>query len=74
MNMSAILDFYNVYKFETYMNGFLDLEYPNFDLKHDFRSSLEVEIISVLPNKAAIFIFDILRPCFDFLRWLPIQI
>ena len=56
------------------MNGFLDLEYPNIDLKHDFRSSLEVEIISVLPNKAAIFIFDVLRPCFDFLRWLPIQI
>ena len=29
--MSAILDFYDVYNFETYINGFLDLEYPDFD-------------------------------------------
>ena len=28
--MSAILDFYDVYNFETYVNGFLDLEYPIF--------------------------------------------
>ena len=28
---SAILDVYDVYQFETYMNGFLDLEYPNLD-------------------------------------------
>ena len=34
--MSAILDFYDVYQFETYINGFLDLEYPNFDPKHGF--------------------------------------
>ena len=44
--MSAILDFYDVYKFETYINGFLDLEYPNFDPKHGFLSSVEAEIIS----------------------------
>ena len=43
-------------------SGFLDLEYPNFDPKHGFL------------NKAAIFIFGILRPFFDFPRWLPIQI
>ena len=43
--MSAILDFYDVYKFETYMNGFLDLEYPNFDPKHGFLS-VEAGIIS----------------------------
>ena len=36
--MSAILDFYDVYNFETYVSGFLDLEYPNFDLKHGFLS------------------------------------
>ena len=57
--MSAILDFYDVYKFEAYMNGFLDLEYPNFDPKHGFLSSIAAEIISFLPNKAAIFIFGI---------------
>ena len=28
------------------MNGFLDLEYPNFDPKHGFLSSIEAEIIS----------------------------
>ena len=33
-------------KFETYINGFLDLEYPNFDPKHGFLSSVEAEIIS----------------------------
>ena len=44
--MSAILDFYDVYNFETYINGFLDLEYPIFDPKHDFLSSVEAEIIS----------------------------
>ena len=44
--MSAILDFYDVYQFETYINEFLDLEYPNFDPTNDFLSSVEAEIIS----------------------------
>ena len=44
--MSAILDFYDVYNFETYINGFLDLEYPIFDPKHGFPSSVEAERIS----------------------------
>ena len=39
--MSAILDFFDVYKLETYMNGFLDLEYPNLNPKHGFLSSVE---------------------------------
>ena len=43
--MSHILDFFDVYKFETYKNGFLDLRYPNFDPKHGFLSSIEAEII-----------------------------
>ena len=64
--MSAILDFYVVYKFETYMNGFLDLEYSIFDPKHDFLSSIEAEIMRFLLYKVAIFIFGILRPSFDF--------
>ena len=43
--MSAILDFYDVFNFETYINGFLDLEYPNFDPKHGCLSCVESEII-----------------------------
>ena len=34
------------YKFETYMNGFLDLGYHTFDPKHGFLSRVESEIIS----------------------------
>ena len=64
--MSAILDFYDMYRFETYRNGFLDLEYPNFDPKHGFLSSVEAEIISFFQKKAAISIFGVLRPSFDF--------
>ena len=52
----------------------IDLEYPNFNPKHGFLSSIEAEIISFLPNKAAIFIFGISCPSFDFSKWLPIQI
>ena len=44
--MSAILDVYDMYRFETYINGFLDLEYSNVDPKHGFLSSVEAEIIS----------------------------
>ena len=44
--MSAILDFFDVYNFETYIIGFLDLEYPNFYLRHGFLSNVEAEIIS----------------------------
>ena len=65
--MSVILDLYDLYQFETYINGFLDLEYPNFDPnKHGFLSSIEAVTVRFLPNKAAIFIFCILHPSFDF--------
>ena len=64
--MSAILDFYDMYQYETIMNGFLDLEYHNVDPKHVFLSSVEAEIINFLPNKAAIFIFSILHPSYKF--------
>ena len=59
--MPAILACYDVCKFETCLNGFLDLGYPNFDPKHGFLGSIKAEIISFLPNKLAIFIFSILR-------------
>ena len=43
--MSTILEFYDMYQFETYINGFLDPNYPNFDPKYGFLSSVEAEII-----------------------------
>ena len=49
--ISAILDFYDMYQFETYINGFLDLEYPNFDPKHGILSSVEAEIISFFQRR-----------------------
>ena len=44
--MSAILDFYDVYKFDNYMNGFPDLDYSNFDPKYGLPCSVEAEKIS----------------------------
>ena len=61
--MSAILDFYDMYQFETYINGFLD---PNFDPKHGFLSSVEAEIISFFQRRQPFAFFGILRPSFDF--------
>ena len=55
--MSVILDFYDLDQFQNCMNGFPVLKSPNFDPKHDFLSSIEAEIFSFLPKKAAIFIF-----------------
>ena len=37
---------FDMYQFETYINGFLHLEYPKFDTKHGFLSSVEAEILS----------------------------
>ena len=51
-DMSKKSTFLDMHQFETYINGFLDLEYPNFYLKYGFLSSIEAEIISFLPNKA----------------------
>ena len=42
---------FDMYRFETYINGFLDLEYPNFDPKHGFLSSVEAEIISFFQRR-----------------------
>ena len=38
--------FLDIYRFETYINGFLDLENPNLYPKHGLLSSVEAEIIS----------------------------
>ena len=64
--MSAILDLYDMYQFETYINGFLDPNYPNFDPKHGYLSSVEAEIISFFQIRQPLAFFDILRPSFDF--------
>ena len=73
--MSAILDFYDVvYRpiFETYMNGFLDLEYPNFYLRHAFLSSVEAAIIAFLAKKVAIFALLLLRPSCKYFNVAPL--
>ena len=49
--MSAILDLYDMFRFETYINGFLDPNYPNFDPKHGYLSSVEAEIISFFQRR-----------------------
>ena len=64
--MSAILDIYDMDQFETYINGFLDLEYPNFDPKHGFLSSVEADIISFFQRRQPFAFFGILCPSFDF--------
>ena len=56
------------------LGKFPEIEYSNFDPKHGFLSSIEAEIISFLPNKAANFIFSILRLSFIFSKWLLTQI
>ena len=58
----------DMYQFETYKDGFLDLESPNFPPKHGFLCSIQPEIFRFLSNKAAIFIFGILLPSFNFSR------
>ena len=69
--MSAILDFYDLYQFETYINGFFDLKSPNSDPKHYFLSSIEAKIASFLQKKAAIFIFDTFVPTHINRKTLP---
>ena len=55
---STFFDIY-IYQLETDISRFLDPEYPNFDPKLGFISSMEAEIFTFLPNKAAIFIISI---------------
>ena len=49
--MSAIFDLYDMYQFETYINGFLDPNCPNFDPKYGYLSSVEAEIISLFQRR-----------------------
>ena len=45
--MSANLEFYDLYQFETYINGFLEFKFPNFDPKHGILNSIEAGITVV---------------------------
>ena len=52
--MLAMFDYSALHQFETHINGFLDPEPPNFDPNHDFLSSIEAEMINLLPKKRAL--------------------
>ena len=54
------------------MNGFLESESPNFDPNHAFLSSLEAEIITFLPKKAAILDFWLLQPSYRYFNVAPL--
>ena len=54
------LEFLSPASFGTHINGFLEPESPNFDPNHAFLSSIEAEIITLLPKKAAILGFCLL--------------
>ena len=65
--MSAILDFEALNQFETHIN-----ESPNFDPNHAFLSSIEAEIITFLPKKAAILFFCLLWPSYKYFNVVPL--
>ena len=54
------------------MNGFLEPESANFDPNHAFLSSIEAEIITFLPKKAAIFFFCLLWPSYQYFNVAPL--
>ena len=54
------------------INGILEPESPNFEPTHAFLSSIEAEIITVLPTKAAILFFWLLRPCYKYFSVAPL--
>ena len=66
------LGFASPASFETYINGFLESESPNFDPNHAVLSSLEAEIITFLPKKAAILFFWLLRPSNRYFNVAPL--
>ena len=70
--MSAILDCSALHQLETHINGFLGPESPNFDPKHAFLSSIEADVITFLPIKAAIFIVWLLRPSYTYFKMAPL--
>ena len=50
----------------------MESESPNFDPNHAFLSSLEAEIITFLPKKAAILGFWLLRPSYRYFNVAPL--
>ena len=77
--MSASSDCKALHQFETYIllfieNRFIEPESPNFDPNHAVLSSIEAEIITFLPKKAAIFFFGFYGHPTNISTWLPFQI
>ena len=70
--MSAILEFKALQQFETHINGFLQPESPNFDQKHAVLSSIEAEIITFLPRKAATLGFLPSQPSHEYFNVAPL--
>ena len=60
------------HQFSTHIYGFLEPESPNFDPNHAFLSSLEAEIITFLPKKAAILFFCLLWPSYKYFNVAPL--
>ena len=59
-------------QFETNINGFLEPESLNFDSNHAFLGSIESEIITFLPKKAAIFVCLLLWPSYKYFNVAPL--
>ena len=53
-------------------NGFLKPESPHFEPDHAFLCSIEPEIITFLPKKAAILFFWLLRPSYKYFDMAPL--
>ena len=61
-----------LHQFETYINGFLKPKSLHFDPNHAFLSSIEAEIITFLPKKAAILYFWLLRLSYKYFNMAPL--
>ena len=54
------------------MNGFIELESPNFDPNHAFCSNIEDEITTFLPKKLSISFFLLLWPFYKYFNVAPL--
>ena len=70
--MSAFLDILALRQFENHINGYLEPESPNFDPNYAFLSSIEAEIITFLPKKAAILDLGLSWPSYKYFNMAPL--
>ena len=64
--------FLSLHQFETHIIRILEPESPNFDPNYAFLSSIEAEIITVLPKKVAILFFSLLCPSYRYFNVAPL--